>query len=75
MANRVVRFIYPPSRVNEPILYQLVRKFDIVTNLRKADVNSNGGVLELGLRGDDQLINQALDWVRQLGIEVEELPR
>ncbi len=74
MANRSVRFIYPPSLVDEPVLYQLVRKFDIVTNLRKAAVNSKGGILELTLRGDDQLISQALDWVRQLGIEVEELP-
>ncbi len=75
MANRSVRFVYPPNLVDEPVLYQLVRQFDIVTNLHKAAVNSQGGMLELGLRGDDRLISQALDWVRQLGIEVEELPR
>ncbi len=72
MANRSVRFIYPPTLLDEPVLYQLVRKFDIVTNLHKADVNSQGGMLELSLRGDDELIRQALDWVRQLGIKVEE---
>ncbi len=75
MANRNVRFTYPPRLVDEPVLYQLVCKFDVVTNLYKADVNLQGGMLELSLRGDDELISQALAWVRQLGIKVEELPR
>ncbi len=72
MPNRRVTLIYPPSLVDEPILYQLVRKYDLVTNLHRADVNSQGGTLELDLRGDEMVIDEALAWVRQLGIQVEE---
>ncbi len=72
MPNRRVTLIYPPSLVDEPILYQLVRKYDLVTNLHRADVNSQGGILELDLRGDEMVIDEALAWVQQLGIQVEE---
>ncbi len=72
MPNRRVTLIYPPNLVDEPILYQLVRKYDLVTNLHHADVNTQGGILELDLRGDDTVIDEALAWVRQLGIQVEE---
>ncbi len=75
MADRRVKLFYPPDLVDEPILYQLVRKYDLVTNLHRADVNSQGGVLELDLRGEGPVIDQALDWVRQLGIQVEEMRR
>ncbi len=75
MADRRIKLIYPPSLVDEPILYQLVRKYDLVTNLHRADVNAQGGVLELDLRGEGPVIDQALDWVRQLGIQVEEMRR
>ncbi len=72
MPNRRVKFVYPPSLVDEPILYQLVRKYDLVTNLHRAEVNAQGGILELDLRGPDGVIEQALAWVRQQGIQVEE---
>ncbi len=72
MPDRRVKLIYPPNLVDEPILYQLVRKYDLITNLHRADVNSQGGILELDLRGDNTVIDEALAWVRQLGIEVEE---
>ncbi len=72
MPDRRVKLIYPPNLVDEPILYQLVRKYDLITNLHRADVNSQGGILELDLRGDNTVIDEALAWVRELGIQVEE---
>ncbi len=72
MADRQIRLLYPPNMVDEPVLYQLVQKFDLITNVRKADVNAQGGWLELELRGEEPVIAAALDWVRGLGLRVEE---
>jgi L-aspartate semialdehyde sulfurtransferase ferredoxin len=74
MATRRVKLVYPAQLVDEPILYQLIQKFGLVTSVRKADASAEGGWLVLDLRGDDAAIQQALEWVRQLGIQVEELP-
>ncbi len=71
---RRFKFSYPPSKVDEPVLFNLIRKFDILTNIRKADVTPEGGLLILDLRGDENKIEQALAWVREQGIQVQEQP-
>ncbi len=70
---RRVKFIYPPNMVDEPVLYELGQKFDLIPSVYKADVNSDGGWLELDLRGEETVINAALDWARRLGIQVKEI--
>ncbi len=72
MADRRVKLVYPQDLVGQPILYQLIEKFGLLTNIRRADVNDMGGWLIVDLRGEEPVINQALDWVRQEGIEVQE---
>ncbi len=72
MSDRRVKLIYPPQLVDQPILYELIQKFGLLTSIRQADVNERGGWLLIQVRGDDTVINRALDWLRQLGIEVQE---
>ncbi len=72
MADRRVKLIYPQALVSQPILYHLIEKFGVMTNIMRADVNDTGGWLIVDLRGEEPVIDQALDWVRQEGIEVEE---
>ncbi len=72
MADRRVKLVYPPALVDEPILYQLIRQYGVQTNIRRADVDDTGGWLLVDLRGDVSSIEEALDWVRGLGIEVQE---
>jgi hypothetical protein len=38
----------------------------------RAQVDEKGGMLEVELRGEEPVVNQALDWLRQLGIGAEE---
>ena len=71
MPSRRVRLSYPPSLVDRPILYELIQKFDVVTNIRQAEVNGDRGILLIDMRADDSVLNQAIDWLRELGIEVQ----
>jgi len=38
VARRKLKLIFGPSLVKEPVIYQLGRNFEIVTNIRRADV-------------------------------------
>lgn len=73
MANRRIKLVYPVQLVDEPVLYQLVHRFDLMTNIRGAEINSGGGWLIVDLRGEEEAINQAAEWIRKLGIGVEEI--
>ncbi len=72
MANRRVKLVYPPQLVDEPVLYRIIRDFDLVVNIRQAHVSNQEGWLVIDLRGAESVIQDALNWVRHLGIAVEE---
>ncbi|MCH7483439.1 MAG: NIL domain-containing protein, partial [Chloroflexi bacterium] len=46
-------------------------KFDIVTNVRRADIQEGIGWVILELEGDDDEIDRGLDWARALGVRVD----
>ena len=49
MAKQRVKFTFPPHLIQEPIIWRLGRQFDLVTNIRRADVTEDRGwvILEL----------------------------
>jgi ABC-type methionine transport system ATPase subunit len=75
LADRRVKLTYPQALVDQPILHQLIEKFGLLTNIRRAEVDDAGGWLVVDLRGEEKIIDQALAWVRQLGIDVQDPAR
>lgn len=66
-----VRFTFIGTLIKEPVIYQFGHKFEIVTNIRRADVQDNLGWVILELEGKQENIDQGLDWVRSLGVRVD----
>ena len=71
MANKRVRFTFPKDLITESIIYQLGHKFEVVTNIRRADVREDMGWVVLELKGEDSEISKGLDWVRDAGVRVD----
>ena len=71
MGKQRVKFSFPTEKVKEPIIYQLGRDFDIVTNIRRADVREDMGWVVLELDGDDAEIERGLKWVGATGVRVD----
>ena len=70
-AKRRVRFFYPPHLVQHPVIYHLARDYDVVANIRRADVHQEGGWIVMELEGEEAALDEALDWVSTLGIRVD----
>ena len=71
MAKKQVLFTFPQKLIKEPIIYDLGRKFNIVTNIRRADVTENKGWVVLELEGDESDIERGLTWVISAGVMVD----
>ena len=71
MAKLRVRFTFTPELIQEPVIWQLGQKFQVVTNIRRADVREAFGWALLELEGDADQIDQGIEWVRSTGIEVQ----
>ena len=55
------------------MIYELGRDFEIVTNIRRADVGEEMGWVILELEGEDQEIKRGLEWVSSTGVRVDPL--
>ena len=71
MSKQRVKFTFPPDLVTQAIIYQLGHKYQIVTNIRRADVQEETGWVVLELDGEDSEINRGLAWVSSTGVRVD----
>ena len=74
MSKKRIKFTFPQELITEPVIYQLAQKFKIVTNIRRADVREDMGWVVLELDGDENEINNGLEWVAATGVRVTLLP-
>ena len=66
-----VKFTFVESLIKEPIIWKLGREFEIVTNIRRADVQADRGWVILELERERVEIDRGLDWVRQQGVRID----
>ena len=71
MAVQKVRFTFLDRMIKEPVIYQVGRDFEVVTDIRRADIQEGVGWVILELQGEQSEIDGALDWVRSTGVRVD----
>ena len=75
MARIRVRLTFPPERIQEPVIYHLVKDFDIVTNIRRADVKADHGWVVLELEGKEDNLDRGIAWLKEKGVKVDPIER
>ncbi len=71
MAVRRLRFTFPQDLIKEPVIYLLGREFELVTNIRMADVDERTGWVVLELEGEPDEIARGVDWAESRGVRVD----
>ena len=70
-----VRLTFPPHLIQEPIVYRLVKDFDIVINIRRADVKADYGWVLLELEGTPGKLERGVAWLKETGVQVDPIER
>lgn len=71
MARRRVRLIFGRELVTEPVIYELAVKFNIVTNIRRADVTHDQGWVLLEMTAEPEVLDAGVAYLEERGIRVE----
>jgi len=71
MVKRLVMFSFNEEQIREPITHNLGQQFNIITNIRRADLSENEGWIVLELEGDENDIEQGIAWVTSKGVRVD----
>ena len=61
MTRRRVQFTYDASQIKEPVIYELGRQFDVVTNIRRANIKDRGGWMILEMQGNEDAVKFLID--------------
>jgi hypothetical protein len=64
---------FPEELVDKPMIYELVRRFDVIPNLRRANVESHSGWMILELSGEPAARNAAIGYLEGLGCSVNRM--
>jgi ABC-type methionine transport system ATPase subunit len=73
MGKKRVKFTFPTTLVTQPIIYDLGHKFQLTTNIRRADVREDMGWVVLEMDGEDNEILRGIEWVSSLGVRIDPL--
>jgi len=66
-----VYLTFSRETVREPLIWKLGREFDVITNIRTAEVKEDMGLVGLELEGTQGAVEQALVWLKAQGVHVE----
>jgi ABC-type methionine transport system ATPase subunit len=70
-----VYLTYSQDQIKDPIIYQVGKQFDVVTNIRGASISDHIGIVALELEGDDDEIERAIRWIADAGVKVEPIQK
>ncbi len=74
MAKQRLHLTFPEHLVQEPVIYTLGKRFELVTNIRRANLEEErGGWVILEVDGDPAEIERAVAWLAEQGLDVDRI--
>lgn len=63
--------MYPPKLITKPLIWEIGKRFKLVTNIRQASVTDEIGIVCLELDGERAEIKAAIKWLESQKVSVE----
>lgn len=63
--------MYPAKLITRPVIWELGKKFPVITNVRQVSVTDEIGIVSLELEGKRADVKAAIKWLEKIGIKVE----
>ena len=63
--------MYPPKLIKKPFIWEVAKKFKVITNIRQATVTDEIGIVCLELDGTHGEVAKAIKWLVKQGVNVE----
>ncbi|MFH1732898.1 MAG: 4Fe-4S binding protein [Planctomycetota bacterium] len=72
-AHRIVLH-FPKEIIEEPLICQIAKEYDITFSVLRAEIDKDtGGMMVLGLHGQEQAVRDSLEYLEDRGVRIEPL--
>jgi ABC-type methionine transport system ATPase subunit len=68
-----IKLTFPEHLIKQPVIARLVREFDVMPNIRQAKIEEHVGWVVCELGGQEDHIEHAIQWLQDLGVDVDRL--
>jgi ferredoxin len=76
MTSRRFVLTFPPDATGEPITYNLIKKYDIMVNIVKADVSPGQiGHLVMEMTATGKVLKEGMEYIRQQNVACEPIDK
>lgn len=73
MPRQRLHLTFPEQLVQEPVIYNLGKQFDIVTNIRRANVEEKYGWVILEVEGSEKALAEGVHYLEERGVQVDRI--
>ena len=71
MSEHVRLFVsFPEELADRPMIYEVVKRFDVVPNIRRANVEQHSGWVILELTGSQEELDRSIGYLEEVGCTV-----
>lgn len=63
----------PQHLAQEPVIYRMGKEFELVTNIRRANIEDRLAWVILEVEGEEPTILEAVSWLIDQGVQVDRL--
>lgn len=65
-----IHLTFPDMETRKPVIHEIGKKYNIITNIRRADMSEKDGWMDLEISGEDSDIDKAIDYLKERDIKV-----
>lgn len=73
MAKRRFHLTFPEHLIQEPMVFNIGRRFDLVPNIRRANIEDRSAWVIIDLDGAEENITAAVAWLAGQGVQVDRI--
>jgi L-aspartate semialdehyde sulfurtransferase ferredoxin len=73
VSKRRLHLTFPEHLIDEPVIHRLGKDFDLVTNIRRANVDERFAWVILEVDGESDVVEDAVRWLTDQGVEVDRI--
>lgn len=72
MISRHLRLTFPEAQVAEPVIYHVVKDFNVIPSIRRAAIENHFGWMIVEFKGETADLDAAVSYLENLGVEVSQ---
>jgi ABC-type methionine transport system ATPase subunit len=70
MAVKHLRLTFPENQVTQPVIYHVVKDFNVIPSIRRASIENHFGWMIVEITGEPADLAAAIKYLEGLGVEV-----